>query len=145
MFGKIFEKLRKEIDIDDEVLNFASKNYIMQDRYDANNLVVANLEYISSKIYEENQDGPMVIETELKYIFEKLNQNGKTRYREVFTGFIADVANDEIEYFDLPHVIKIVPLKEELPESPDNIPKFGLLLTINDINSKGLGRKLKKH
>lgn len=39
------------------------------------NLVVANLDYISSKL---TPYGPMVKQTEQKYIFELLNENGKS-------------------------------------------------------------------
>lgn len=68
-------------------LNFKSDNYQMKDRYNTDNLVVGNLEYISSKV---TPYGPMVKKTTQKYIFKKLNENGKNRYKEIFTGFIAD-------------------------------------------------------
>ena len=80
MFGKKKEKQKNDS------LNFKSENDQMKDNYNADNLVVANLKYISS---EATPYGPMVKKTTQKYIFEILNENGKTRYREIFTGFIA--------------------------------------------------------
>ena len=97
MFGKKKEKQKNDS------LNFKSENYQMKDNYNADNLVVANLEYISS---EATPYGPMVKKTTQKYIFEILNENGKTRYREIFTGFIADC--EESHYFDLPYAVNII-------------------------------------
>ena len=116
MFGKKKQNEKKES------LNFKSDNYkLNDDNYVTNNLVVANLEYISS---EPTIYGPMIKQTEQKYIFELLNENGKIRYREIFTGFVADA--EESHYFDLPYVVNIVPLKEQVPDVADNIPKYGL-------------------
>ncbi len=70
-----------------ELLNFKSNNYEMSDSYSTDNLVVTNLKYISSV---PTPYGLMAKETTTKYIFETLNKNGKIRYREIFTGFIAD-------------------------------------------------------
>lgn len=120
-------------------LNFKSDNYKINDSYKTDDLVVANLEYISS---EATPYGPMVKQTEQKYIFEMLNENGKTRYREIFTGFIADA--EESHYFDLPYVVNIVSLKEQVPSVAENIPKYGLLLVLNEVNTKKLEKKLKK-
>lgn len=133
MFGKKKQNKKKES------LNFKSDNYKMNDNYVTNNLVVANLEYISS---EPTPYGPMVKQTKQKYIFELLNENGKIRYREIFTGFIADV--EESHYFDLPYVVNIVSLKEEVPDVADNIPKYGLLLVLNEANTKKRLKTLKK-
>ena len=133
MFGK--KKEKKEND----TLNFKSENYKMKDSYNSDNLVVANLEYISS---EATPYGPMVKKTTQKYIFEILNENGKTRYREIFTGFIADY--EESHYFDLPYVVDVIALKEQTPEVANNIPKYGLLLVLNEVNTKKNTKKLKK-
>ncbi len=133
MFGKKKQNEKKES------LNFKSDNYKLNDNYSTNNLVVANLEYISS---EPTPYGPLVKQTEQKYIFELLNENGKIRYREIFTGFIADV--EESHYFDLPYVVNIVSLKEEVPDVADNIPKYGLLLVLNGVNTKKRLKTLKK-
>ena len=129
MFGK------KKQNQKNNQLNFKSDNYKINDSYKTDDLVVANLEYISS---EATPYGPMVKQTEQKYIFEMLNENGKTRYREIFTGFIADA--EESHYFDLPYVVNIVSLKEHVPSVAENIPKYGLLLVLNEVNKK----KLKK-
>lgn len=133
MFGK------KKQNQKNNQLNFKSDNYKINDSYKTDDLVVANLEYISS---EATPYGPMVKQTEQKYIFEMLNENGKTRYREIFTGFIADA--EENHYFDLPYVVNIVSLKEHVPSVAENIPKYGLLLVLNEVNTKKLEKKLKK-
>ena len=93
MFGK------KKQNKGNDSLNFKSENYKMSDSYQSDNLIAANLEYISS---EPTTYGPMVKSTEQKYIFEVINDNGKIRYREIFTRFIAD--DNESCYFDLPYV-----------------------------------------
>lgn len=133
MFGKKKQNKKKES------LNFKSDNYKMNDNYVTNNLVVANLEYISS---EPTPYGPMVKQTKQKYIFELLNENGKIRYREIFTGFVADA--EESHYFDLPYVVNVVSFKEEVPDVADNIPKYGLLLVLNEVNIKKRLKTLKK-
>ena len=133
MFGK------KKQNQKNNQLNFKSDNYKINDSYKTDALVVANLEYISS---EATPYGPMVKQTEQKYIFEMLNENGKTRYREIFTGFIADA--EESHYFDLPYVVNIVSLKEHVPSVAENIPKYGLLLVLNEVNTQKLEKKLKK-
>ena len=133
MFGKKKEKQKNDS------LKFKSENYQMKDSYNADNLVVASLEYISS---EATPYGPMVKKTTQKYIFEILNENGKTRYREIFTGFIADC--EESHYFDLPYAINIITLKEEVPSVANSIPKYGLLLVLNEVNTKNKTKKLKK-
>ena len=133
MFGKKKEKQKNDS------LNFKSENYQMKDSYNADNLVIASLEYISSEV---TPYGPMVKKTNQKYIFEILNENGKTRYREIFTGFIADC--EESHYFDLPYAVNIITLKEEVPSVANNIPKYGLLLVLNEIKMKNKTKKLKK-
>ena len=55
MFGKKKQNEKKES------LNFKSDNYKLNDNYSTNNLVVANLEYISS---EPTIYGPMIKQTE---------------------------------------------------------------------------------
>jgi len=138
MFGKKKEKNRNEKQKNDS-LNFKSENYQMKDRYNTDNLVVGNLEYISS---EPTLYGPMVKSTEQKYIFEVINDDGKIRYREIFTGFIAD--DNESGYFDLPYAVNIAPLKEVVSSVADTIPKYGLLLVLNEVNTKNKTKKLKK-
>ena len=129
MFGK------KKQNRENNSLSFKSENYHMKDSYNSDDLIVANLEYISN---EATPYGPMVIQTEQKYIFEILNESGKIRYREIFTGFIADA--DESHYFNLPYVVNIVSLKEQLAFIGNNVPKYSLLLILNEVNTK----KMKK-
>lgn len=121
----MFGRRRKK---DHSTLNFKTNNYEMNDSYDTSNLVVGNLEYVSSKYTDF---GPMVEKTKQKYIFEKITEEDKTRYREIFTGFVADT---ESAYFDLPYVVDIVPLKERISNVAERVPKYGLLLLIDEIN-----------
>ncbi len=131
MFGKKKDKQKNDLQ------SFKSEKYQMKESYNAENLVVANLEYISSNA---SPYGPVVKKTTQKYIFEVLNENNKERYREVFTGFIAD---SESHYFDLPYVVNITALEEQLPSVANSISKYGLLLVLNEINNNNT-RKLKK-
>ena len=133
MFGK--KKQKQECNS----LNFESENYEMKDSYNSDNLIVANLEYISN---EATSYGPMVKQTEQEYIFEILNENGKMRYREVFTGFIADA--DESHFFYLPYVVNVVSLREQVASVGNTIPKYGLLLLLNEVNTKKNTKKMKK-
>lgn len=117
-----------------------SDNYKMQDYYKSDNLVIGNLEQISSEV---TPYGPMVNKTTQKYIFEKINENGRTRYREIFTGFIFD-SNESSHYFDLPYVVNIVPLKDKIPTIMEDFHKYSLLLILDKVNEKRLIRKLKR-
>ena len=134
MFGKKKQKNEEENDS----LNFSIEDYKMEDRYDSHNLVVGNLEYVSN----EKSHCPMIIQTEQKYIFEKINNEGKTRYREIFTGFIADAS--ESKYFNLPYVVNIMPLKTQISTVADIIPRYGLLLALNEVNTNKKTKELKK-
>ena len=133
MFGK------KKQNKGNDSLNFKSENYEMSDSYKSDNLVVANLEYISN---EATPYGPMVKQVEQKYMFEVINDKGKIRYREIFTGFIADA--EKSHYFNLPYVVDIIPLKEVVTSLADTIPGYELLFVLNEINTKNLSDKLKK-
>ncbi len=133
MFGKKKAKQQKES------LNFKSENYEMKERYNSIDLVVANLEYISS---EPTPFGPMVKHTEQRYIFEIIHENGEKRFREIFTGFIAD---NHGGYFDLPYVINVTPLKDAFNDVSDIIPKYGLLLVLNKVNIKEPSKKLERN
>jgi len=48
--------------------------------------------------------GPMYETTEQKYIFEPVVDGDNIKYREIFTGFIANVG---LEYFMLPYFNKL--------------------------------------
>ena len=67
--------MKRKTEWEKESLNFKSDNYKLNDNYMTDNLVVANLDYISSKL---TPYGPIVKQTEQKYIFELLNENGKS-------------------------------------------------------------------
>ncbi len=113
------------------------ETYKMKEYYNSMDLVVANLEYISK---ECNDFGPMAVTTEQRYIFEIIEEDSKTKYREVFTGFVADT---DSHYFNLPYIVNIQSLKEAVPNIADVIPRLGLLLTINDVNS--INNKIEKN
>ena len=78
--------IRKKQNKENDTLHFKSDNYKMKENYNSNDLVVANLEYVSNSGMSYS---PLVEQTQ-KYIFEEIEEDGKKRYREVFTGFIAD-------------------------------------------------------
>lgn len=111
-------------------VEFKTENYVMPDSFLSEKLFVANIEYVSSirTLY-----GPTVKMTDQKYVFEKIEEGSKVRYREVFTGFLADT---ESGYFDLPYVVNIEPLNEVLSNVSARVPKYSLLLVINEINRK---------
>ena len=117
-------------------LNFKTNNHKMKNRYNVNSLVVANLEYINDEII------PIIKRTEQKYIFEIINENGKDRYKEVFTGFIAD--KEENNDFILPYVVNITKVKEEIPSLSNTVSKYSLLLILDEINTKKTVKKFTK-
>lgn len=115
-------------------LVFEEKNYKMKKEYDADKLLVANLETITGDNIEE---GPMIKITEQKYIFE-LKKDGK--YREIFTGFLAENADDSkdgisFKYFYLPYATNIESFTKCFPEYiGKTIPKLAFINIINDLN-----------
>jgi hypothetical protein len=133
MFGKKKEKQEQK-----SKLSFESEDYQMEDTYYSGGLVVGNLQWMSDEV---TPNGPMTKTTDQKYIFEQIMENNETRYREIFTGFIAD--DFDSHYFNLPYVVNITTLKEELPGVEDVVHKYGLLLIMNDINTKGYSKTLK--
>ena len=122
MFGK---RKKKE----EDSVKFKTENYKMKDNYNKDDLVIANLEYVMSAYVDFS---PIVKTTKQRYIFEKIEEDGKIRYREVFTGFIADT---ESSYFDLPYVVNIKPMDKVLDKVAETLPKYSLLLAIDEINS----------
>ena len=99
----------------------------MKDSYNADDLYLARFKWVSSEV---TNFGPMNKETEIKYIFEK----EKGKYKEVFTGFEADIIE---EYFNYPYVVDIVPLTEVHEEYKGiKFPRLGMLLLFNDVNKK---------
>lgn len=128
MFGK--KKKEDKKDTNNEKLDFGDNNYQMKDKYEANSLVVANLEIISNEITDFGS--PKIETTKQKYIFEIIDDNNIVRYREIFTGFIAD---EKTKYFMLPYVTNIKPFTDYfLKTTNEIIPKLSLIWAQNDIN-----------
>lgn len=122
MFGK-----KKKNVIDNRNTNNFKEKYTMKDSYNADDLYLARFKWVSSEV---TNFGPMNKETEIKYIFEK----EKGKYKEVFTGFEADIIE---EYFNYPYVVDIVPLTEVHEEYKGiKFPRLGMLLLFNDVNKK---------
>ena len=106
----------------------SQEKYTMKERYNAEDLYLARLKWVSS----DNVDfsGPMNKETEIKYLFEKEGE----RYKEIFTGFKAGI---DSEYFNLPYVIDIMPLTEVHEDLKGTIfPRLGMLTLFNVVNKK---------
>lgn len=120
-------------------VDYKYTNYKMKDRYKTDDLVIGNLEYISSL---STSNGPIIETTKQKYIFEKVKVKERTKYIEIFTGLIVD--SDISCYFDLPYIVNIEALKDNITDISDEIAKYGLLLVLNDINLKKEKQKLKK-
>ena len=115
------------------ILNpFGDRRYKMKKSYSADKLIVANFQRMSSC---RTDFGPMVETTELKYIFEPIiDSKDNIKYREIFTGFIADV---EEHSFDLPYVVNPTSFTDYFPETIGaEIPKLSLIWAQNDINYK---------
>ncbi len=107
--------------------NNSQEKYTMKESYNADELFLARFKWVSSEVTDF---GPMDKETEIKYIFEKVEE----KYKEVFTGFEADVVS---EYFNYPYVVDIVPLTEVHEEFKGiKFPRLGMLLLFNDVNKK---------
>ena len=123
MFGK-----KKKNVIDDRNTNNSQEKYTMKESYNADELFLARFKWVSS--YNADYSGPMNKETEIKYIFEKVEE----KYKEVFTGFEADIVD---EYFDLPYVIDIVPLTEVYEKfKGTKFHRLGMLTLFNEVNKK---------
>lgn len=121
MFGRKQQEIKKELDLKNE-------NYNMKEVYDSANLVAGCLEYVSSRANDACT--PHIVKVQQRYLFEKIIKNGEEKYREIFTGYIADTIS---VYFDLPYIIDIKPVMDEV-ECAQRIPKYGMLLLFNDIN-----------
>lgn len=127
----------------------------MKEKYNANDLYVGELEYISSEV---TPYGPMVKKIKEKFIFEKVEivenkpkkgilslfKNGtendveeetREEIQEVFTGVALDL--DDASYFDVPYIINMKPYVELFPEEKDSeICMMNMLLIHDDINQK---------
>lgn len=117
---------------------FGDKGYTMKERYNADELIVANFQRISS---EGTDFGPKIETTNQKYIFEKIVSENSIKYREIFTGFITECVDDtskdgfDFQYFDLPYVFEPKKFTDYFPETKGiEIPKLSLIWAQNDIN-----------
>ena len=118
---------------------FGDKNYKMKDAYEADKLIVGNFQRISGGYM--GGDGPIVETTEQKYIFESIQEGKKTRYREIFTGFVTDNIDDtskdgiNCKYFDLPYLYEPEKFTDYFPQTKGlSLPKLSLIWIQNDIN-----------
>lgn len=93
--------------------------------YNTDDLVIANLVVAESNMI-------FIGTTDHKYIFEKVTEDGKEKYREIFTGFVAEKTQT---LSDVPYLKNIVPLNEEV-EYVGEISKIEALLLLNQINPK---------
>ena len=106
-----------------------SKSYNMEESYLTADIVVGNLEYVSSAY---TPHGPMVETTKQKYFFRLVEDGEDPKYQELFTGYIT---NTESQYFDVPYVANVKPLTEEVPNVSKKLHRYGLLLLLNEINT----------
>lgn len=147
MFGK---NKKKEIKHN----TFGDNEYSMKEKYNTNELIVANLQRISSAYVPY---GPIIETTNQKYIFEKIENNNNIKYREIFTGFITECLDNTdknettIQFFGFPYVYKPKKFTDYFPETIGiEIPKLSLIWAQNDINypkrndSNNIKRKKKK-
>lgn len=142
MFGKNKKTIVEKLIDNFTGSSFGDRNYRMKDKYEADQLIVANFERIPKR---KTEFGLIIETTEQKYIFEPVKDGEKIKYREIFTGFIA---NDKDEYFDLPYVVNPVSFTDYFPETVGiEVPKLSLLWALNDINypkEKTEGQQLKR-
>ena len=141
MFGKKKkeEKKEKKSVLGTEKLVLGTENYKMSDEFDSMKLYVGNLEYISST---PTSFGPKCERTEQKYLFEKIEEDGKVKYREIFTGFLAD--KDQGSYFDLPYVVNVERLVDVYPNVWGKIHKYACLLILDEVNKEKGKERVKK-
>lgn len=117
---------------------FGDENYIMKDYYEADKLIVAKFQRISSRYIE---DSPALETTHQKYFFEPVHTKNKTRYREIFTVFITDDIDTTTEnafdskFFDLPYVFEKEEFTKYFPQTKGStLPKLSLIWALNDVN-----------
>lgn len=108
---------------------YGDKGYQMKDVYYADELIVGNLQRLSSSITNYSS---MVESTEQKYIFEIVDDGKKIKYREIFTGFIVD---NQADFFDIPYVVNIALFTDYFPETIGlELSKLSLIWIQNDLN-----------
>lgn len=118
--------------IEKRKLHFYEEGYTMKKEYSADGIIVSKLYFVKGN---EELFGLISGKTKIKYFFEPIEEDEKIRYREIFTGFIAD---DELAYLDLPYLSKE---KEALTDyftelKGVTLPKLSLLLYLNKVNEK---------
>ncbi len=125
--------------IEKRKLHFYEEGYTMKKEYHADEIIVSQLDYVST----EDANGPLHYKTSLKYFFEPIEEEGKTRWREIFTGFIAD---DELTYFDLPYLSKEKETLTDYFEELEGVtlPNLSLLLYLNKVNEKKTEKTYKR-
>ena len=111
------------------------KKYVMKDNYNVDDLMVGNFNYVSSNATE---GGIKEVQTDQKYFFEEVLDNRKTKYREIFTGFIAN--SKESGCFDVPYVVNAKPLRE-LFQGKDVLSKHALILVLDIVNTEQKEKK----
>lgn len=89
MFNK--RRKRKESDNVKEELDLEIKEDYRKKEYNTDNLVIANLVVDASNMI-------FIGTTDHRYIFENITEEGKEKYREIFTGFVAEKAPFHYDY-----------------------------------------------
>lgn len=127
-----------------EDMQWADNNYQMKNNYPAENLVVANVGFLSSEVSET---GPIYEETNQTYFFEIMEKEEKVQYRdiyermdtgkdieyrELFTGF---KAKEQIQVSDKPYVVKPIPFISYYPDRiGTEVSKYEFVLLLNELN-----------
>ena len=143
----LFDLFKKEDKSKENSIDLGDKNYKMKDFYNAEDIFVGCFERVSSRIDMDDLDfGPNIETTEQKYFFEKIKEDGKIKYREIFTGFITESMFDsESSYFNFPYICEISKFVDYFPNTEGKkIPKLSLIWAINDVNCKNKSKILKK-
>lgn len=103
--------------------------YVIEDRYETDNLFVGTISNISSKyLISKPNDFAKVETTKQKYVFLKRNEN---EYQEIFTGII--LLNKASNY-DRPYITNIEKLNNYYKNK--YITKIDLLLFVDKLNNK---------
>lgn len=120
-----------------KMLNFFTKRNNANEVYKTEELVIGRLQYVSD---EYTEAAPLHKKTNMYYIFKPIIVEGIVRYLDVLTGLIVD---DMAKYFNTPYIADVDKLTDILPEYKETeISKLGLLLLIDEINTKKLTQTL---
>jgi len=119
---------------------FEKSNYKMKDTYATKDLVIGKLQMINV-LDKENK----VKTTKQKYIFERIIKDNDTKYRELCTGIIVDLAEIKQEEPILPCIVELQEFDECFPElSGQPVNKLGLIWIANDINYEHKVKRMHK-